>query len=150
VDGKDTVLCYDEEGEKLWEQTLGAGRPGKHRASTGSNPSPVTDGKRVYVYFNSGALAALDLEGVQVWSVNLQERYGPSTLNFDIGTSPVLVPGGLAIAVMHSGTSYLVAFDRSSGEILWRSPRSFDSPGESNDAYTTPAVLVRGNEQALL
>jgi len=150
VDGISTVVCYHESGKKLWERALGSGAGGKHRASSGSNPSPVTDGERVYVYFHSGALAAFDLKGKEVWAQNLQETYGPAELNFDVGTSPVLIRDGVMIAVMHKGESYLAAFDRSDGRERWKSSREFDASGESNDAYTTPFVVRDGETESLL
>ena len=90
IDGKDGCCCYGMDGKELWRKELGPERPGKHRNGSGSNPSPVTDGKHVVVYFKSGTLACLDLAGQEMWHVNLQEKFGADTLWWDLGTSPVL------------------------------------------------------------
>ena len=57
------VLCFNLQGKKLWEQKIGQQRGGKHKMGSGSNPSPVTDGKHVWVYFKSGDFACLDFGG---------------------------------------------------------------------------------------
>src|SRR5688572_26750575 len=90
VEGRDAVLAFDWEGKALWQTPLGPENPGKHRNGSGSNPSPATDGNGLFVYFKSGTLAALELNGKLRWQTNLVERYGRDTLFWDHGTSPVL------------------------------------------------------------
>ena len=46
-----------------WKSEIGKERQGKHRNGSGSNPSPVTDGDYIFVYFKSGNLAGLDFDG---------------------------------------------------------------------------------------
>jgi outer membrane protein assembly factor BamB len=141
VEGEDAVLCYGPDGKERWRVTLGREAKGKHKNGSGSNPSPVTDGERLFVYFKSGRVAALDLEGKVLWQDNLQERYGKDTLWWDLGTSPVLAGGRVVIAVMQEGDSYLVAFDPASGDVVWKSDRSFVTKQESDQSYTTPLVV---------
>jgi outer membrane protein assembly factor BamB len=141
ADGQDTVVCYDMSGHELWRQQLGPERAGKHPNGSGSNPSPVTDGRHVVVYFKSGSLACFDVDGKQLWRVNLQDRYGPDTLWWDLGTSPVLAGDRVIVAVLQAGDSYLVALDVASGEVLWKQPRQYQCANESDQAYTTPHVV---------
>lgn len=146
VDGKDTAASYGLDGRPRWTKTLGPGTKAKHRSATGANPSPATDGERVFAYYKSGLVAALSLEGEELWRVNLQEKYGENTLWWDLGTSPVVTPAGVLIAVMQAGDSYLVTLDAATGEVVWKTPRRFDRPKESDQSYTTPIVadLPRG------
>lgn len=58
---------------------LGEERKGKHRNGSGSNPSPMTDGQAVFVYYKSGTVAAIDFSGKSVWRLNLQDLYGEDT-----------------------------------------------------------------------
>jgi len=125
IDGQDGLVCYDMQGQELWRKQLGPERAGKHRNASGSNPSPVTDGKHVVVYFKSGTLACFDLDGNETWKVNLQERFGKDTLWWDLGTSPVLAEGRVVVAVVQEGDSYLAAFDLDSGEMAWRETRKY-------------------------
>jgi outer membrane protein assembly factor BamB len=150
----DNVLgCFDWNGKTLWEVSLGKERKGKNAKATGSNPSPVTDGKRVFAYFKSGDLACTDLNGKIVWQKNLPKEYGEEKLWldanqknhplwWDLGTSPVLTPTCVVIAVMQSGPSYLVALDKDSGEEVWKQDRNLGAPVEAAQSYTTPVVSV--------
>ncbi len=143
IDGHDAVICFDRSGRERWRQTLGPERPGKHKKATGSNPSPVTDGTHVWVYFKSGELACLNLaDGAVVWKTNLQERFGEDTLWWDLGTSPVLTEKAVVVAVMQSGPSYLAAFERATGRLVWKHDRMLDAPEEAAQSYSTPLVLA--------
>jgi len=143
IDGRDTAICLDRDGRERWRRELGGGRAGKHKKATGANPSAVTDGRLAWVYFKSGELAALKLaDGEVVWKTNLQERFGEDTLWWDLGTSPVLTSRAVVVAVMQEGPSYLVAFDRSTGSLLWKHDRTLPAPKESTQSYTTPVVAA--------
>ena len=141
--GADNMLgCYDSSGKIVWEVSLGKERKGKNAKASGSNPSPVTDGKLLYAYFKSGDLACTDLNGKVVWKKNLPKEYGEEKLWqdenqksmplwWDLGTSPVLTPSCVVIAVMQSGPSYLVAFDKGSGQEIWKQDRNLGAPVEA-------------------
>jgi outer membrane protein assembly factor BamB len=68
VENKDALLAFDWEGKLLWTTKFGAEDAGKHRNGSGCNASPVTDGEAVFVYFKSGTLAAVELDGRQTSS----------------------------------------------------------------------------------
>jgi len=143
IDDKDAVICLDRAGKELWRKTLGEARAGKHKKATGANSSPVTDGELVWVYFKSGELACLDLAtGAERWRTNLQQRFGEDTLWWDLGTSPVLTSTAVVIAVMQTGPSYLAAFDRVTGELLWKHDRDVPAPEEAAQSYSTPLVAA--------
>ncbi len=144
AEGKDALLCYGMDGKEQWRVSFGAETPGKHEKGTGSNPSPLTDGERVYAYYKSGTLAAVDFAGKEVWRVNLQEKHGKDTLWWDLGTSPVLAGGKLVVAVLHEGDSYLVALDAKTGKEAWKTKRVFATTPESDQTYSTPAVIDYG------
>lgn len=151
IGGQDGVVCYGLDGSERWRRQLGPERPGRHRNGSGSNPSPVTDGKRVIVYFKSGTLACFDFSGRELWRTNLQERYGADTLWWDLGTSPVLAGDRVIVAVLQADESYVVALDSATGKELWKVPRNFDRPQESDQAYTTPEVAnIDGKNQLVV
>jgi outer membrane protein assembly factor BamB len=143
IGDRNAVVCFDRDGKEAWRRELGPVRAGKHAKATGCNPSPVTDGVRAWVYYKSGELACLDLaDGAVVWRTNLQERFGADTLWWDLGTSPVLAKKAVIVAVMQSGPSYLAAFDRGTGELLWKQDRLLDAPEEAAQSYSTPVVIA--------
>jgi outer membrane protein assembly factor BamB len=152
IGDQDGLLAFDTKGKELWRKTFGALIPGRgQRVGSSTNSSPVTNGEVVVVYFKSGTVACLDLDGKPLWQINLQERYGKDTLWWDQGTSPVFAAGNVVVAVMQTdGESYLVSLDRKTGKEVWKTPRKYETGKESGDAYTTPHVVkVNGKEQII-
>lgn len=150
VDGKDGLLAIDWTGKARWQATFGPENAGKHRNGSGSNASPVTDGESVFVYFKSGTLAAVNMDGSVRWQTNLVERFGNDTLYWDHGTSPVLTEKHVVMARMHNGESWLAAFDKGSGDMAWKVARNFETPREGDHGYATPLVIQHSGREALL
>ncbi len=150
ADGKDALLCFDLEGREKWRTVFTKEAPGKHRNGSGSNASPVTDGQAVFVYFKSGTLATVGLDGKVRWQTNLVERFGPDTLFWDHGTSPVLTEKYVVMARMHRGESWLAAFDKATGEMVWKVPRNYATPVECDHGYSTPVVIEHQGRESIL
>jgi outer membrane protein assembly factor BamB len=150
IDGQDGVVCYDMQGKELWRKQLGKERPGKHRNGSGSNPSPVTDGQNVVVYYKSGTLANFTPEGKALWKLNVQDRFGEDTLWWDLGTSPVIVDKHAILAVVQGGEAYLAAFNLDSGDTAWITPRQYEVPEECDNSYSTPQVANVGGKNVIV
>ena len=149
--GKDALLALDAEGKQLWQTVLGRGEnSGRHRNGSGSNPSPVTDGKLIFVSFKSGQFAALNFDGTIRWQMDLVQKYGPIRLFWDYGTSPVLTEKYVIVARMHEGDSWLAAFDKQTGELRWKTSRNYQVPQEIDNGYTTPLVIQHQGREAIL
>jgi len=149
-EGRDGVLAYDWKGEVLWQKTLGTERSGKHKNGSGANSSPITDGKNIIVYFKSGTVASLTLDGKVNWQTNLQEKYGEDTLWWDLGTSPVFAGGNIVIAVMQEGASYVVALNPEDCTEAWKVDRTFPVQKESGQSYTTPYLTTIDGKEMLV
>lgn len=152
LENENGVLCLDLKGQELWRQTIGDAVPGKHKKASASNPSPITDGKQLFVYYKSGDLAALNLDGKVLWQKNLQDIYGEDTLWWDLGTSPVLTDDHVVIACMQSppSPSYLAAFDKSKGQQAWKVERELGAPEEAAQSYATPTVVEYEGETQIV
>lgn len=150
ADGKNALLAFNRDGKELWRVLVGSERPGKNKKASGSNPSCVTDGKHVFAYFKSGDLACVDFSGKIVWQTNLQAKYGEDTLWWDLGTSPVLTKTHCVVAVMQTGPSYLVAFEKSTGKVAWKEDRDLGAPEEAAQSYSTPIVLNKNGQETLV
>ena len=146
VDDVNKLIAIDlSSGSVKWQASLGDDRGGKHRKGSGSNPSAVVDGNLIYAYFRSGDLGCVDSEGNVKWHTNLQDKYGEDSLWWDLGSSPLLTDQAIVIVVMQTGPSYLAAFDKQSGDELWKVDRMLDAPEEAAQSYTTPLnVKVNG------
>jgi outer membrane protein assembly factor BamB len=150
ADGKDSLLCFDLDGTEKWRTVFDVEKAGKHRNGSGSNASPITDGTGIFVFFKSGTLAAVELDGKVRWKTNLVERFGPDTLFWDHGTSPVLTEKHVVMARMHQGESWLAAFDKTTGEMAWKVPRNYTTPVECDHGYSTPLVIRHQGKESIL
>lgn len=142
-----------QSGQVLWKKRLGGGNQTVRKHNM-SSPSPVTDGKTVWVLTGTGVLKAFDFTGRELWMRDLQKDYGPFGLNHGYGSSPLLFAGSLFIPVLHGmktdDPSYLVRVDGATGKSLWRVERPTSAQQESPDAYTTPALARRGKEAEIV
>ena len=121
-------------GKKLWEKEVHAGSPSTsvHLKNTYASETPVTDGERVYAYFGNLGIFCLDLDGKEVWSQKLgqfQTRAGWGT-----AASPVLHQDRIFIVNDNDEKSFLAAFNKKTGEQLWRVER------DEKSNWATPFV----------
>ena len=130
-------------GTVRWKRALGGGNTRMQKQNM-SSPSPVTDGKHVWVMTGTGVLKGFDFEGQEIWSRDIQKDYGRFGLNWGYGSSPLLVDGALYVQVLHGMTtdapSYLLRINTVDGKTMWRTERPTRARSESPDAYTTPAI----------
>lgn len=148
--GQDALLAIDRSGKERWTTTFGAEVAGKHRNGSGSNASPVTDGSTIFVYYKSGTLAAVELNGSVRWQTNLVEMYGKDTLFWDHGTSPVITEEHVIMARMHAGESWLAAFDKQTGDLAWKVARNYQTPVECDHGYTSPMIISHNDKATIL
>lgn len=146
-----SLWCLDRNtGKQLWQRPLGGGNELKYKHHMAS-PSPVTDGKGVYVITGLGILKGFDFAGQELWSRDLQKEYGKFGTNWGYASSPLLFDGSLFIQVLHGShtddPSYLLRVDPATGKNRWRVERPTKAIRESPDSYTTPAVLHPSQEK---
>jgi outer membrane protein assembly factor BamB len=134
-------------GEPTWKKLIAGGNYRINKQNM-SSPSPVTDGRTVWVLTGVGMLKAFDFTGNELWARDIQKDYGAFGLNWGYAASPLLHEGMLYVPVLHGmktdDPSYLLKIDGKSGKTLWRVERPTDAVAESPDAYTTPALLTYG------
>ena len=110
-----------------------------------SSPSPVTDGKHVWVITGTGVMKGFDFAGTELWSRELQKDYGKFGIQFGYASSPLLHGDGLYLQVLHGfhtdDPSYVLKIDKMSGKTVWKVERPTNAIHESPDSYTTPALL---------
>jgi len=149
ADGNDLYLWSVNriDGAVVWKKLLGGGNV-KMRKQNMSSPSPVTDGKSVYVMTGTGILKAFDFDGKELWARDIQKDYGEFGLNWGYASSPLLLDEALFVQVLHGmktdAPSYVLRLDKRSGKTVWKVERATTAIRESPDAYTTPALLRYG------
>src|SRR5215471_7791278 len=140
-------------GAIVWQRPLGGGNH-KERKQNMSSPSPVTDGRSVWVMTGTGILKAFDFAGGELWARDIQHDYGRFGLNWGYGSSPLLHGDSLYVQVLHGmrtdDPSYLLRIDKATGKTVWRVERPTNARMESPDAYTTPALLEYGGKTEIV
>lgn len=148
------LICISKSnGKILWQSELD-NKNQIHRKQNDASPSPVTDGKYIWVVTGTGVVTALDMNGNKIWQRNLQQEFGKFGQNWGYASSPLLYDGKLIIEVLHGYKtdlpSYIISMDEKSGKTLWRHERITDAKSESHDAYTTPVLLKYKNERQIV
>lgn len=146
--------CVDRnQGRLLWKRSMGGGNR-KHRKQNMSSPSPVTDGRNVWVMTGTGILKAFDFKGNELWMRDIQKDYGKFGLNHGYASSPLLNGNSLYIQVLHGmntdDPSYVLRVDKKTGKTIWRVERPTDAQQESPDSYTTPTLVKVGASYELV
>ena len=105
-EGEEIFLwCVDKKlGSLLWKKPLrgGAGALRTHPKHNPSSPSPVTDGKHVYVLNAYGSLRGFDFAGREAWARDLRQDYGRFGLRFGYASSPLLFEDSLYVQVLRA------------------------------------------------
>lgn len=147
------ILLDRRDGKIRWTRRIGDGNR-IHRKQNLASPSPVTDGRRIWVLTGAGDLSSYDLEGNQVWARNIQDEYGRFGLNHGYASTPRLHDGRLYLQVLHGMTtddpSYVFAVDAANGKTIWKVDRPTDATAESPDDYSTPLIVEIGGKAQLI
>ena len=142
------ITAFDRSnGRRAWEFALAAEGPfpAVHEKHNLASPSPVTDGERLYAWFATGQLVALDLRGKLLWKKHLGAEYGPFEINWGHGSSPVVHKDQLILLCYHDRASYLLALDSRTGAVRWK----VNAPtGETS--YSTPLVVDVGGKTEIV
>ena len=152
-DTERSVFCFDAKtGRELWRKAVGknavdAGKPDatENATATGYAASTMaTDGKRLFVIYSTGDLAALDLSGEILWSKCL----GPLKNTYGHASSLLTSNGKLFVQVDQGdptqGKSRLYAFSSQSGNMLWQQARSVGS------SWSSPTLVEAGGKMQVV
>jgi outer membrane protein assembly factor BamB len=138
ADQEFVVLAYGRaDGKVRWRQTVRELRPheGTHQDGSFAAGSAITDGERLYAFFGSRGLYALDLaSGRLLWKKDLGVM--STRMGFGEGSSPALHGGTLVVNWDHEGADFIVALDARTGAERWRKER--DEP----TTWATPLVVT--------
>lgn len=152
IDDKQDVLRVFNlsDGQEQWRYAYDA--PGKLQYN-GSRTRPAVDEKHVYTLGPFGHVHAISRQTHKpVWSVNLVGPYSDRVRVYGFSHNPLIV-GDLLIVSAMGRKAGLVAFNRNSGEMEWKT-RTFGS----GETYVSPTLVTIGgveqiimlNDQALI
>ena len=127
------TLCLDRRSGRLkWMRELVPSRSeARHVLNDPASPSPVSDGRNVYVFFGEFGLVSYAPDGRERWRVLL----GPFRSMHGMASSPILYRDTLLLACDHDENSFLIAFEKDTGKVSWKKTR----PGVFS-GFSTPVV----------
>jgi outer membrane protein assembly factor BamB len=133
------LLCLDAgTGRVLWQRVAYEGTvfDSRDKKSNYATLTPVTDGERVIVSFESQGVYAYNFQGDQLWKASFG---GIKTAGIGAGTSPVLAGDNVIFQFDQDDgrDSFIAALNKKDGKVAWRMPRS------SQVSWSTP-VLAGG------
>ena len=135
-----TIALDRASGRILWRRE--APRPRKQVIERPANgpvsATPATDGRNAYAFFQDFGLLAYGPDGNELWRMPL----GPFNNPFGHGSSPILAGNTLLMNIDQDTKSFLLAIDKATGRVLWRTERPHAQRG-----YATP-ILYRTREGA--
>ena len=148
MDGTERAIALDEEtGEILWIREW----PTSYRMlmisyAIGPRASPTVDGDRVYVVGAAGDLFCLDVEtGAVLWERHYIAEFDSFVPTWGVASSPIVDGDRLISVVGAEPGGVVVAFDKRTGEEVWR---ALDVVGEMG--YGQPIIIEAGGARQLI
>ena len=131
----DKLLTFSldrETGKILWRRE--APRTRKERVdprNSPASPSPVSDGKNIYVFFGDYGLVSYSFDGGERWKLPL----GPFDNMYGMGSSPVIAGDKVVLVCDQTHGSFIIAAGKDDGKVRWRHDRP-----EALSGHSTPIV----------
>ena len=141
------ALCLNaDDGKLIWNTPIfGIEKaPRMHRKNSQASPTPIVDGKKVYVHFGHMGTAALGLDGKLAWK-NDTIKYPPVHGN---GGTPALVDGKLIFSCDGARDPFVIALNTKDGKQAWKVNRSVNA--KRKFSFCTPLVLKTANGTQVL
>ena len=136
IEDAERVECFEAaSGRQLWSFAYPTAYRDDFGRGDGPRATPTISGNRVFTYGAEGILHCIDFDmGKKLWSVDCKAEFGARKGFFGIACSP-LVAGGLLLLDVGGAKAGLVAFDRETGKVAWKT-----APGETS--YSSPAMAT--------
>jgi outer membrane protein assembly factor BamB len=123
-----------EDGEPIWSTPLGEGGD--------PNGTPTISGDRVFAVTREGRIVCVEAAGGQiVWSREFVADFGGHIPTWGYSESP-LVDGEKVICTPGADEALLVALDRATGELIWKTPAADElvDQGHSGAGYSSAVI----------
>jgi outer membrane protein assembly factor BamB len=152
IEGKERVRCLDaKSGEVLWKHEYDC--PYVISFPGGPRCTPTVHGGKVYTLGAEGNLFCLDaFKGSVIWARDFKKDYGAKTPPWGFASHP-LVDGQRIFCVVGGKGSVAVAFDKDTGQELWKS-LSVEDPvldaGAPVQGYCPPTLIDAGGKTQLV
>ncbi|HLM99068.1 MAG TPA: PQQ-binding-like beta-propeller repeat protein [Bryobacteraceae bacterium] len=140
----EVVAAYDvDTGRELWttawpalfSETIGGDGP---------RATPTWDDGRIYALGGTGEFRCLDAAtGKVLWKRNILTDNGAINLLWGMAASPLVVDGKVIVQPGGRGGKSVVAYDKLTGEPVWKSL-------DDKASYTSPVIANMGGERQII
>jgi outer membrane protein assembly factor BamB len=140
---EEEVVALDAKtGELVWQKAYSRAAF-KSLYGNGPRATPAAYDGRIYTFGITGLLTCFQAtDGKILWQIDTLERFGAKNLFFGMACSPLVHGNAVLVNVGAPGAS-IVAFERKTGNVLWKSQ-------DDRASYSSPILLQdRGQEQAV-
>ena len=148
LDGNERAIALDEEtGEILWTHEWSTSyRMLSVAYAIGPRATPTVDGDRVYVVGGTGRLFCFDVQtGDVLWEKDYVAEYDTSVPVWGIVSAPLVDGERLITVVGGEPDALVVAFDKHTGEEIWRAIETGTEMG-----YAQPIIYEAGGARQLI
>jgi outer membrane protein assembly factor BamB len=127
------VIALNLDGKVLWKVKNGKSWTGAH---PGSRSTPTIDGDRLFHQNPLGNLVCLEAKtGDKIWELNIIEKVKSKIPRWALAES-LLVDGDHLISCPGGLQTYMVALDKKTGSVVWKSPSTGELAG-----YASPFLF---------
>jgi outer membrane protein assembly factor BamB len=143
IPGAERLLCLDaRDGKLIWQHQYDC--PYTMSYPSGPRATPLVSGGKVFTLGAEGNLFCLDAaKGTVLWSRDFKKDYQIPTPTWGFAGNPLLDANRL-ICLAGGTNSTVVAFDKDTGQELWRA-LSAREPG-----YCSPVIFQAGGARQLI
>ncbi|MCA9126786.1 MAG: PQQ-binding-like beta-propeller repeat protein [Planctomycetales bacterium] len=138
-----------QDGKTIWKRDVSRGGfpERNHPKNTEASPTIACDGERLFVTFfhhRKIQLTALSTDGETAWQRDVC-AYNPKAYEYGYAASPLIYKDSVIVCAEYDGPSFIVAYDRRTGQEEWRTPRP------NNITFSSPVVAnLAGRDQLMI
>jgi len=141
-----SIRCFAfDSGKELWSCAFDDPGELKNKKYPGTRGTPTVTEDSLYAVTLFGTAVCMDLKTRKLkWQHNLKQEYGKEVGGFGVAQSPLLY-GDLVILAPMSAEGSVVAVNRSSGDVVWK------TSGHPGTGFVSPSLIsVDGEDQILV
>ena len=128
-----TISLDTMTGREVWRRQVRREHvQSAYKANDPASPTPVADASGVVAFFPEFGLVSYNKDGQQLWT----HRLGPFKNFYGMAGSPIIAGDAVVLVCDQQSRSFVIALDRSTGRLKWRSERQGMSLG-----WSTPIVF---------